>query len=133
MNDKELRRLSYLATRVEWHGDWTQGRLLPTAQVRKWSRQQREHTESVERCIVYRIYRRFCAGDDGRSRAPVATCYDPDTAAYIAAAQPSVVQYLVTRERLKRGSLRAAFMRGFACACFAVAVVIFATRAMVMP
>jgi hypothetical protein len=58
----------------------------------------------------------------------VATCDDPDTAAYIAAVQPSVVQYLVMRERLKRGNLHAAFVLGAACAYLVTAAAVLVVR-----
>ena len=44
---------------------WQQGRLLSTAQTRRWRKEQRDEVEYIERCTAFA---NFTAVDEGRSR-----------------------------------------------------------------
>jgi len=44
---------------------WQQGRLLLTANTRRWSKEQRDEANDIERCTAFA---NFTASDKGRSR-----------------------------------------------------------------
>ncbi len=62
---------------------WAQGRLLDTAQTRRYHKQGREIAEAREKLCVYS---NFSSLDEGKSREFVCECRNPEDAALIACA-----------------------------------------------
>lgn len=64
-------------------GPWSRGRLLITRNTERWSAEEKELADRIERLRVFAYFR---ADDEGRSRVLVATCQNEDDARLIAAA-----------------------------------------------
>ena len=70
------------------HGPWSQGKTLVTNQTLRWTREELEKNEAIERCIVFSG---FSVLDEGRSRRRVAIC-ESDADAILIAAAPELLE-----------------------------------------
>ena len=87
-------------------GPWSQGRTLLTAQTKRWSKDQWDENERMERRTIFAS---FSAEDEGRSRIPVARiseqAHEWEANARLIAAAPDLLRELKHLVRLVEPAL----------------------------
>ena len=81
---------------------WQQGRMLATAETRRWTEQQKQACEHRESKMVFQS---FTAVDQGCSRQRVALFEDAEHAAFFAEANPVAVRALIAELKAQRQAL----------------------------
>lgn len=90
------------AARAATKRDWRQGKVLLTAQTKKWSQREVDEANEQEHRTVFAD---FHEGDEGRGRQRIAFCERKDDAAYIAFADPEMILTMIDEIRWLRQQL----------------------------
>ncbi len=81
---------------------WQQGRMLATAETRRWTEQQKQVCEHRE---LQMVFQGFTAVDQGCSRQRVALFEAAEHAAFVAEANPAAVRALIAELKAQRQAL----------------------------